>query len=262
MSDDSNKQVIIIKIGSGVLAREEGAQLHHSMIARLVEAIAQINAAGHQPIIVSSGAVAAGLAAFDLDERPAPDDIGMLQACAAAGQARLMHAYENQFSNYGLKVAQILLTGDDLENERRRKNVHGTLSNLLRFPKVIPIINENDTVAVFELKVGDNDHLSSDVAHLLDVDLLILLTAVPGLRGPDSTGPDDIIEEVSDIESVMDFAKDEQGKFSVGGMRTKLEAVKKAVDSGIETVIASGLNPEQLGELVEGKGVGTRFLAK
>lgn len=256
MSDDRKK--VIIKIGSGVLAREEGAQLHHSMIARLVEAIAEVNRAGHQPILVSSGAVAAGLAAFDLLERP--DDIGMLQACAAAGQARLMHAYENQFSNYGLNIAQLLLTGDDLTDERRRENVHGTLVNLLRFPNVVPIINENDSVAVFELKVGDNDHLSSAVARLIQADMLILLTSVPGLRGPDSTGPHDIISEVTDINSVLDFAENETGKFSVGGMKTKLEAVKKSVEAGIETVIASGMNPEQLNELVAGRGEGTRFL--
>ncbi|MCB1066471.1 MAG: glutamate 5-kinase [Verrucomicrobiae bacterium] len=251
---------IVIKIGTGVLTRGEGVTLHHAMIARLTQAIADLNVAGHRTIVVSSGAVGAGLMTFGLEERPT--DIGMLQACAAAGQARLMHIYESHFSHFGLKVAQLLLTHDDLTDEKRRANVRTTMDRLLDFSGVIPIVNENDSVAVFELKVGDNDLLSADVATLAQADLLILLTSVPGLRRPGVEDPNDIVTTVEDVESVMHFAGEDKGRLSVGGMRTKLTAVKKAVDAGIPTIIAAGHDPEQLVELVAGAGRGTRFLPR
>ena len=260
MSDTRTGKKVVIKIGTGVLTREPAGKLHHAMIARISEAIADLNAAGHQCIVVSSGAVGAGLTSFGLDARP--EKVEMLQACAAAGQARLMSLYETQFSHHELKVAQLLLTHEDLKDEHRRGNILQTLNSILQFPHVIPIINENDSVAVFELKVGDNDILSSIVAQLIQADLLILLTSVPGLRGPDATCEDDIIETVDDIETVLGFALDEKGSLSVGGMQSKLQAVKDAVGAGIETIIASGKNPEQLSDLVNGDGIGTRFTTK
>jgi glutamate 5-kinase len=207
--------------------------------------------------MVTSGAVGAGLSTFGLETRPT--EIEMLQACAAAGQARLMHLYESQFSLHNLKIAQLLVTHDDLTDERRSKNVLATLRALSLHRHVIPIVNENDSVSVFELKVGDNDILSSIVARLIDADLLILLTSVRGLMGPDAKSDEDIIPVVEDIETVLDFVRDEKGELSVGGMGSKLTAVKEAVSAGVETVIASGLHPEQLGDLVEGAGIGTRF---
>ena len=170
-----------------------------------------------------------------------------------------MHHYEKEFSKLGLKVAQLLLTHEDLNNDKRRNNVKNTLTHLLEYPGVIPIINENDSVAVYELKVGDNDRLSTEIAQLANTDLLIMLTSVPGLRGPEAGNEDDIIEIVENIDSVMDYASDEKGRLSIGGMQSKLECIKIAVESGIESIIASGRNPEQLIELVEGKGIGTRF---
>jgi glutamate 5-kinase len=256
---DSGKKVVI-KIGSGVLARGATGELHHAMIARLAQAIADLSHAGNQCIVVSSGAVAAGIGYFELKERPT--EINMLQACAAAGQSLLMHLYESQFSLHQRKIAQLLLTHDDLEDPQRRLNVTNTLTTLLSFPGIIPIINENDSVATFELKVGDNDTLSSKVAQLVRADQLILLTSVPGLQGPDARDKNDIITHVKDIEAVLSFAKDEKGALSVGGMDSKLKAVKSAVDAGIETVIASGFAPEQLGEIVNGGGFCTRFTAK
>lgn len=247
---------IVIKIGTGVLARGDTAELHHAMIARLAQAIADLNHAGHQCVVVSSGAVGAGVVHFGLDRRPT--DIEMLQACAAAGQATLMHLYESQFLLHQLKIAQLLLTHYDFEDEQRLTNVTNTLGKLLSYPNIIPIINENDSVATFELKVGDNDTLSSRIAQLIGADQLILLTAVPGLLDSD----DQVIPTVDDVDSVMDLAKAESGTLSVGGMGSKLQAVKSAVESGIETIIASGFTPEQLGELVNGHGVGTRFAAK
>lgn len=249
---------IVIKIGTGVLTRGEGVSLHHAMIARLTQAIADLNEAGHRTIVVSSGSVGAGLMTFGLDERPS--DIGLLQACAAAGQARLMHIYESHFSHFDLKVAQLLLTHEDLTDEKRRANVRTTMDHLLEFSAVIPIVNENDSVSVFELKVGDNDLLSSEVATMLEADLLILLTQVPGLRKSGTDDPEAIVETVERIEDVLHFAGDDKGKLSVGGMKTKLTAVQKAIDAGIPTIIASGHHPEQLSELVAGRGRGTRFL--
>ena len=250
---------IVIKIGSGVLTRDRGMQMNNQVIAGIAQAVSRLKTAGHHCVIVTSGAVAAGLPSFQLVSRP--EKLEMLQACAAAGQARLMHLYEDLFRTHKLKVAQLLLTHEDLRNADRSSNVLRTLRAILRFPNVIPIINENDSVAVEELRVGDNDLLSSNVAQLLEADQFILLTSVPGLRGPDATDENDIITEVDHVESVMGFANGETGNFSVGGMKTKLEAVKCAVNSGIETIIASGLHPDQLPDLVEGKGIGTRFHA-
>jgi len=253
---------IVIKIGTGVLtlSRDTSISLHHAMIARIVQAVADLNAAGHQIILVSSGAVAAGLPTFGLNQRPGADETGMLQACAAAGQARLMHIYESHFTQYQLKVAQLLLTHDDITDEKRRANIVTTMDHLLRFRPVIPIINENDSVAVYELKVGDNDVLSSEVACLIRADLFLLLTSVPGLRSPGAIADSDIVERVDNLEEVLHFANDERGSHSVGGMKSKLQAVGKAVAAGIETIIASGSNPEQLAELVAGRGHCTRFV--
>ncbi|MEX2577801.1 MAG: glutamate 5-kinase [Verrucomicrobiales bacterium] len=248
---------VVIKIGTGVLTRGSGGQIHHAMIARLTQAIADVATAGHRCVVVTSGAVGAGLSTFGLTERPVGIDI--LQACAAAGQARLMHLYESQFSHHGLSTAQLLVTHDDLGDERRRGNVLATLNALLPHRHVIPIVNENDSVSVHELKVGDNDILSSIVADLIHADLLVLLTSVDGLLGPDAKSGEDIVSSVDDIESVLGFARDEKGLLSVGGMASKLRAVQSAVSNGIETVIASGLRPEQLLDLVSGGGLGTRF---
>ena len=203
-----------IKIGTGVLTRNAGGEIHHAMIARLSQAIADINAAGHEVIMVSSGAVGAGMSAFCLTERPT--ETNMLQACAAAGQARLMHLYEGQFGLHGLKV-----------------HVQAQCLRKLSIPSV-----------------------------LAGADMLILLTSVAGLMGPDAKSGDDIIPLVDDIESVLSFVRDEKGALSVGGMASKLRAVEAAVSAGIETLIASGLQPEQLPELVEGRGIATRFVPK
>lgn len=253
------KKRVVIKIGTGVLTQEEGVCLDLGIIARFAHAISGLNQAGHECLIVSSGAVGAGLDALGLTERPT--SLETLQACAAAGQARLMHHYEKEFSQLGLKAAQLLLTHEDINNGKRRDNVKNTLSRLLEFPGVIPVINENDSVAVYELKVGDNDRLSTDIARLVKADLLIMLTSVAGLRGPDAKGDDDIIAIIDDIDRVLDYASDETGRLSIGGMRSKLECVKIAVEAGIEAVIASGHHPEQLGELVGGGGIGSRFVA-
>lgn len=211
---------------------------------------------GYRCVLVSSGAVGAGISAFGLEQYP--DDIPTRQACSAVGQTRLMHAYMRLFDQYGLNVAQVLLTTDDFDNEERVERFKDTLLRLDEVNTIIPIINENDCVAVDEISFGDNDMLSARVARLISADRLVLLTSVDGLLPP---GGGDYIAEVPDVNAVLDYGRGTSGKFSMGGMASKLQAVKFAVDSGIETVIANGREPERLVQLSSGKGVGTIFKA-
>ncbi|MDA7882291.1 glutamate 5-kinase, partial [Akkermansiaceae bacterium] len=206
--------IIVIKIGTGVLTRENGT-LDGSSLVRLVTSVAALQGQGHQCIMVSSGAVGAGVSALGLTSYP--EDVETRQAAAAVGQARLMHRYETLFQQFDLNVAQLLLTGSDLKENRER--VSATMHRLLDHGSIIPIVNENDSVAIEELRVGDNDMLSAKVAELLEANQLILFTTVDGLMPPDGG---DIIEEVADVQDVLNFARDESGKFSIGGMASKL----------------------------------------
>lgn len=255
----SSKRVIL-KFGSGILTRTDRAEMDQVQIARLVEGIAELKRRGHSVVVVSSGAVASGLKPMGLKERP--EEISTLQACAAVGQTHLMHGYESLLRGYGLHVAQLLLTHDDLEDKTRAERVKATLLRLVEFENVVPIINENDSVAVEELRFGDNDHLSARVAILWAADLLILLTSVPGLMNLSEDSKVDIVPLVEDVDSVLHLALDDKGKHSVGGMPSKLRAVREAVMGGVECVIASGRHPEQLTDLVEGRGNCTRFPIK
>ncbi|MGB6221625.1 glutamate 5-kinase [Haloferula sp.] len=246
----------VIKAGTGVLTKVSDGTLDGASLVRLVTAIAELTEQGHRCLLVSSGAVGAGVSAFGLDGYPS--DIATKQACAAVGQARLMHIYESLFRNFDLSVAQVLLTGEDLRTEARSTNVRNTLERLLSEKGIVPVINENDSVAVQELKFGDNDMLSANVARLIGAKRLILLTSVDGLLSPED---DALIPEVAEVDQVMAFVKDEQGKFSIGGMTSKLKAVKLAVESGVETHIANGRCPERLGGILAGQsGISTRFL--
>lgn len=247
------KEIIVIKIGTGVLTREEDGTLDEGSLVRLVTAVSALVASGVSCVMVSSGAVGAGVSALKLDGYPA--DVPTRQACAAVGQTRLMHAYEGIFQKFQLDVAQVLLAIDDLENESRSPHVMNTLNRLLEEGNIIPIINENDTVAVDELRFGDNDQLSARVARLLGARLLVLLSTVDGLQRADGS----VISQVSDIESISNHIRDDHGKFSIGGMSSKIEAIKLALGAGVETVIASGRNPEDLSAIVSGEGAGTRF---
>jgi glutamate 5-kinase len=247
----------VIKAGTGVLTKVSDGTLDGASLVRLVTAIAGLTEQGHRCLLVSSGAVGAGVSAFGLDGYPS--DLATKQACAAVGQARLMHTYESLFRSFDLSVAQVLLTGEDLRTEARSSYVKSTLERLLSENRIVPVINENDSVAVEELRVGDNDMLSANVARLVGAKRLILLTSVDGLLSPET---DELIPEVAEVDEVMGFAKNEQGKFSIGGMASKLKAVKLAVESGIETHIANGRKPERLGAILAGEnGVSTRFLA-
>lgn len=253
----SSKRVIL-KFGSGILTRTDRAEMDEEQLCKLSQAMAELKRRGHEVIAVSSGAVASGLKAMGFKERP--QDMVTLQACASVGQTTLMHTYQSYLRGHGLNVAQLLLTHADLESTERAERVKATLTRLLECTNVVPIINENDSVAVEELRFGDNDKLSARVALLWGADVLMLLTSVPGLMNfKDGGGSVDIIPEVTDVDAVLHLAEEEKGAFSVGGMNSKLRAVKEAVGGGIECIIASGRHPEQIADLVEGRGVCTRF---
>lgn len=249
------ESLTVIKAGTGVLTRASDGTLDGASLVRLVTAIAGLVESGRRCLLVSSGAVGAGVSAFHLEGYP--NDLTTRQACAAVGQARLMHTYENLFRNFDLAVAQVLLTASDLQTPERRQNVSNTLQRLLASPRIVPIINENDSVAVEELRVGDNDMLSSHVARLLGAKTLVLLTSVDGLLSPETN---ELVEDVPDVDAVLGYAKDERGRFSIGGMASKLQAVKNSVDAGITVHIAHGRKPERLAGILAGeKGLSTRF---
>jgi glutamate 5-kinase len=253
---DKSPKRIVVKFGSGILANPQGTTLDDGQIQRLSAEVADLVKFGHECVIVSSGAVAAGLGVLGLEERP--EDLVARQACAAIGQSKLMQSYTTHFENYGLNVAQLLLTYSDLDSRTASQNVANTLGRLFERRTVVPIINENDPVAVEELKFGDNDRLSAEVALLVKADLLILLTSVDGLL--DEQGQ--VVRVVEEVGDVASLARQEKGKFSVGGMISKLQAVKSAVDGGISTYIVSGKKAGQMGAVVEGRVAGTRFLGK
>lgn len=248
------REIVVIKIGTGVLTCEKDGTLDEASLVRLVTSVSELVASGVPCVMVSSGAVGAGVSALKLGGYP--EDTASRQACAAVGQTRLMHAYENLFQKFRLNVAQILLTAFDLDHERPSNHIMDTLHRLLEEKNIVPIINENDTVAVQELRVGDNDMLSARVSRLLNARLLVMLSTVNGVQAEDGA----IISEVSNIDSIADHVRPDHGKFSIGGMASKLEAVRFALAAGVETVIASGREPSVLKEIVAGGQAGTRFL--
>lgn len=246
--------LLVIKVGTGVLTRVQDGRLDGGSLVRLVTALAGLVAEGKKVILVSSGAVGAGVSALRLQSYP--DGLRERQAAAAVGQARLMHNYENLFSQFDLSVAQLLITGRNLQEEETRQRVKGMLRCLLDDGGVVPIINQNDSVAVEELSKGDNDLLSVKVAELMSARLLVLLTKADGLCEGEGG---ELISEVRDLEEARAQVSNGSGKFSIGGMRSKLDAVEVALKAGVEVVIGNGHRPERLGEIVSGGGVCTRF---
>jgi len=243
---------IVLKFGSGILATPTGTNLDQRQFARLAKEVAVLIGSGHEIIIVSSGAVAAGLGALRLKERP--EDLAARQACAAVGQGQLMACYTKHFAKHGLTVAQLLLTHADLNSRIAYANIRNTIARLLT-NRIVPIVNENDTVAVEELRFGDNDRLSAEVAILAEANLLVLLTSVNGVL--DAKGR--TLSRVDDVEDVAKFVRQDKGRLSVGGMSTKLQAVRASVEAGIPTVVASGRKSGQLIRAAAGKLVGTYF---
>lgn len=253
---------VVLKFGTGILAREGGCSLDPGQFRRLCGEIAQLVEQGIPVIVVSSAAVAAGVDALGLKKRPS--DLAGKQACAAVGQPVLMTAYARHLGRHGLRPAQLLLTHDDIFDAGRRRNASVTLAKLLQSPGVVPIINENDSVAVEELRFGDNDRLSSEVAQLVKARFLILLTSADGLMaGPTPTSKvlskPKRIPVVTQISDAFRYVTPDKGEHSTGGMQAKLQAVQSAVAAGIETIIAHGRKRKQIAGAIAGNDVGTRF---
>lgn len=252
-------KVIVVKVGTSTLTHGTG-RLNIRRVERLVKTIADLQNAGNTMIMVSSGAIGLGMAKLGMKERP--KDTPGKQACAAVGQCELMDMYDKQFSQYGQTVAQLLLTKYVLL-EDRRKNVENAMNRLLEYG-VIPIVNENDTVAIdeLELEVGENDSLAAIVASLAKADLLVILSDIDGLYDKDPHKYDDaklipVVEEITpEIESLAGGAGSSLG---TGGMATKINAAKLACGNGIDMIIMNGDKPELLYDICDGIPVGTRF---
>jgi len=249
----------VIKVGSSVLTNQRG-ELLEGTFRELAEGISSIKSQGKEVVLVSSGAIAAGMKKLGLQKKP--KDISTKQAIAAVGQSALMWHYERAFSEFGKKVAQILLTHDGLSERKRFLNARKTLFTLLRMG-VIPIVNENDTVAVEEIMVGDNDNLAALVINLVEADLLVLLTDIDGLydKDPRLYKEAKLISQINRIDGgVEKIAGETFGITTVGGMRTKIEAAKKASAFGVPTIIANGKKAGTVERIFFGKDVGTLLL--
>ena len=252
---------LVVKVGSGLISAP-GQGLLPDRIGALADELAALAKDGREVVVVSSGAIAAGMARLGLTQRPR--SIPEKQAAAAVGQSALMWHYEQAFARHGIRVAQVLVTQEDISARPRYLNARNTLQVLLRF-RVVPVINENDTVAVEEIKVGDNDNLAALVAHLIDADLLVILTDVDGLyTGDPRVDPEARRLETVDAvtEEIERLVWDADGQVSVGGMSTKLEAARKVTSSGIPMVIASGRVPGTLRRVLRGEPLGTYFVPR
>ncbi len=250
---------VVVKVGSGVLSRG-GISLHRPTMAGLASALAGLRTRGMEVILVSSGAILAGMEALGLTERPR--DLPLKQATAAVGQSHLMRAYEEAFQPCGQRVAQILLTREDLRHRGRYLNARNTFFTLLRLG-IVPIVNENDTVAVQEIQFGDNDTLSALVANLTEADLLVILTDTEGLftadprRDPSAR----LIPLVRPQDAVTSFCAEEAGSAAgIGGMSSKVLAARRATTAGIPTVVASGLKEGVLEAILRGAEADTFFV--
>lgn len=253
---------LVIKVGTSTLAHATG-RLNIRRTEELCRVLSDLKNAGHEVILVSSGAIGMGVGKLNLKEKPT--DIPTKQAAAAVGQCELMYTYDKLFTAHNHTVAQILLTGADFEATDRHENFNNTLSKLLELG-VLPIINENDTIATEEIKVGDNDTLSAYVAVSARADLLVLLSDVNGLydADPHKNPNAKLIERVHGMpENLFSLAGDEGSSLGTGGMKTKLSAAKICVEKGVDMVIANGESPEILYDIAAEKPNGyTKFYAK
>ena len=252
---------IVIKIGTSTLAHPTG-HLNIRLVEELCKTISDIKNAGHQVILVSSGAIGMGVGKLGLLERP--KDIPTKQAAAAVGQCELMYTYDKLFGEYNHTVAQLLITGEDIRSHQRHENFSNTLNRLLELG-ALPIINENDTVSTDEIVIGDNDTLAAYVAESVKAELLILLSDINGLytadphKDPNATLIP-VIEELTDeIYALAGASSTKQG---TGGMVTKLRAAAISTEAGCDMVIANGKNPQGLYDILDGKAVGTRFIGR
>jgi len=252
---------VVIKIGTSTIIKDSG-KVNIYNLERISKIVSDIHDQGREVVIVSSGAIGMGASKFNLQQKP--QRLEDKQAMAAIGQGLLMHMYENIFSKYGVTVAQMLLTRSDFEDNIRQCNTRNTFDALFKY-KVIPIVNENDTVAVEEIVYGDNDTLSAVVSILIKADILIMLSDTDGLYTGDFRKNKNVkkISFVEDInEEIESFACGVGSSFGTGGMRTKISAAKLATARGIVVAIIKGKKPEQIMGIIQGKNEGTIFLPK
>ena len=252
---------IVVKVGTSTLAYATG-RLNIRHTEQLVKVLSDLKNEGHEVILVSSGAIGMGVGKLSLPTRP--KDTTTKQACAAVGQCELMYTYDRLFLQYNHTVAQILLTGEDVDHAERRQNFENPLERLLELG-ALPIINENDTIATAEIKVGDNDTLGAIVACSIHADLLVLLSDIEGLYTADPRKDPEarlipVVEKVTpEIEGLAGGAGSGLG---TGGMATKLRAAKMVTAAGCDMIITNGERPQVLYDVADGKAVGTRFLGK
>ena len=252
---------IVVKVGTSTLAHGTG-HMNIRRVEALCKVLSDIKNAGHEVILVSSGAIGMGVGKLSLSSRP--EDIPTKQAAAAVGQCELMYTYDRLFSEYNHTVAQLLVTGSDVEDEHRRTHFHNTLYRLLELG-ALPVINENDTIATDEIVIGDNDTLSAIVAATVNADLLVLLSDIEGLHTADPRSDPDarLIGRVDEITPGIEALAGGNGtSLGTGGMVTKLRAARIAMASGIDMVIANGAQPERLYDIIDGRPVGTRFIGR
>ncbi len=255
-----NAKRVVVKVGTSTLTHSTGL-LNIRRVEQLVKILSDLKNAGKDIILVSSGAVGVGVGELGLKEKP--KDIPTKQACAAIGQCELMYIYDKLFSEYNHKVAQVLLTRDNIDVENRKINVQNTFNRLLDL-NVIPVVNENDTVSIEELEFGDNDTLAAIVGKLVDTDLLIILSDIDGLydKNPKVYQDAKKIDKVTKIDDeIRSLAGGKGSELGTGGMITKLNAAEIALQSGFSMILANGQSPEVLYDLLDGKNVGTIFCA-
>ena len=252
---------IVVKVGTSTLTHGTG-KLNIRRVEKLCKVMSDLKNAGHELVLVSSGAIAMGVGKMTLQSRPT--DMPTKQAAAAIGQCELMYIYDKLFSEYHHTVAQILLTGSDVEDPQRHRNFQNTMFRLLEMG-ALPVINENDTVATAEIAVGDNDTLGAIVAVNIHADLLVLMSDIEGLytadphQDPDAT----LIPLVRALTpEILSLAGGSGSDLGTGGMVTKLKAAKLCMESGCDMIITNGIRPDDLYRIADGEDVGTRFLGK
>lgn len=259
MKKISERKRIVIKVGTSTLTHKTG-KLNIRRVEQLVKTLADLQNSGHEIILVSSGSIGLGMGKLGLASRP--KDTPGKQACAAVGQCELMYMYDNLFSDYSITVAQMLLTKYVLLDDRR-KNVENAMERIISHG-VVPIINENDTVAIdeLELEVGENDSLAAIVATIAKADLLIIMSDIDGLydKDPHKFENASLIPVINEItDEIRGLAGDVSTKLGTGGMITKINAVDIAYEAGIDVVLMNGQNPKKLYDLFEDKNIGTLF---
>ena len=252
---------IVVKVGTSTLAHATG-HMNIRRIEQLCKVMSDMKNAGNEMVLVSSGAIGMGVGKLSLKERPR--DIPTKQAAAAVGQCELMYTYDKLFSEYNHTVAQILITGRDVEHDDRRQNFHNTMFRLLEMD-VMPVINENDTVATEEIAIGDNDTLAAIVAREINADLLVLLSDIDGQYTADPR-KDPEAQFISRVEEltpeIMALGGGNGSSLGTGGMVTKLRAAQIATEAGCDMIIANGEHPSVLYDILDGNDVGTRFVAR